>query len=169
MTKSDLLKLHGRKITCWIAGTYISDAKVCVEGKRVYICQNFKNGSSCKDKMGYRYSWWFFPEEKNVTDIKLVEKEKDILDISTYKVGDILVWSKDHRMVLGICGKVVLLSGYNDFKCAGGSWTIEEIREYGYSFEGVKKIETPVEDYLRKYKFPEKRIEELVKIIEEEK
>lgn len=31
--------------------------KICVEGERVYLCQNENNGSECSDKLGYKYSW----------------------------------------------------------------------------------------------------------------
>ncbi len=52
---------HGDSVRCRIDGINIDDAKISIEEysdqKRVYICQNFKNGESCSDRQGYRFSW----------------------------------------------------------------------------------------------------------------
>ena len=48
---------HGQKIECEIHGTYVADAKICMEDGRIYICQDVTSGSECRDKMGYKFSW----------------------------------------------------------------------------------------------------------------
>lgn len=56
-TAKELKKLHGVKVSCKIKDRYIEDAKIAVEKNSIYICQNVKDGSDAKDKLGYTYSW----------------------------------------------------------------------------------------------------------------
>jgi len=56
-THEELLKLHGKKVSCEIDDTKIKNGKICVEGDCVFICQNLEDGLVCKDKLGYKYSW----------------------------------------------------------------------------------------------------------------
>ena len=55
-THEELLKLHGRKVTCEIKGIKIEDAKIAVEEDYVFVCQNEKDGLNADDKLGYDYS-----------------------------------------------------------------------------------------------------------------
>ena len=105
--------IHGMKVTCEICGEKIIDAKISVDvDGKLFICQNKWDGGGVGDKLGYDYSWFIggnadklsYPE---VTNLKPV---KDISDISTYEVGDILVDEDgDKHKVLGICGLAVIL------------------------------------------------------------
>ena len=89
ITHEQLLEMHGKKITCYIEGEYIDDARISVEKEDyVYVCQNIKNGTSYIEHLGYQYSWIisanFEPYEnynRECTKIKLVDEDLDILDI----------------------------------------------------------------------------------------
>ena len=50
---------YGDRVTCFINETYIEDGMIYVEpeSQTRYICQNEVLGTSCADKMGYKYSW----------------------------------------------------------------------------------------------------------------
>ena len=56
---TDIRKLRkGQKVTCAINGVPIHDCTVEVDSKGfVYVCQDKKDGSRCRDKHGHRYSW----------------------------------------------------------------------------------------------------------------
>lgn len=47
----------GKRISCIIEGDIINEAKIQKEDGNYYICQDLKEGSNCKDKLGYKYSW----------------------------------------------------------------------------------------------------------------
>lgn len=68
-------------------------------------------------------------------DLEPFEKKKDISDITTYEVGDVLVdkFGKE-RTVLGICGKVVFI--LTDYVMASIlPFTVEELELRDYSFK----------------------------------
>ena len=109
---------HGMRVTCEIAGWEITDAKISKNANgRFYICQNKYPGVvTAENKLGYKYSWLIYKgsvgdlEANEVTNLKIVGKHKDISDISSYEVGDILVDEDgDKHKVLGICGLAVIL------------------------------------------------------------
>ena len=41
----------------WLVNSRQIDGKITIDGANVFICQNDREGSSCKDKKGYSYSW----------------------------------------------------------------------------------------------------------------
>ena len=137
--------IHGMKVTCEIMGVKITDAKISrsVDG-RVYICQNERDGWNADDKLGYKYSWGIVNgsvsdlTDNRVTNLKL-KIAKDISDIKSYEVGDILVDEDgDRRKVLGICGLVVILSAHDDFETVGWPRTTRELMKGGHNFEEPK-------------------------------
>ncbi len=126
----------GMRVKCKICGVEINDAKLTFEDGKWYICQDVKNGSSCRDKKGYRYSWYFqqYPNgtySDGVTDLRPFSP--DIEDV--YK-GAIIESPAGKRKVLGICGEVVFLSRLDfvpeDFEKYGGAVTISELKEQAY-------------------------------------
>lgn len=50
---------HGTKISCYINGTFIDDARISITSKYVFICQNIMEGDSIglEDRFSYSYSW----------------------------------------------------------------------------------------------------------------
>jgi len=76
---------HGDRVTCEIGPDKILDAKISInKNKRVYICQNERNGGAANDKLGYKYSWGigklkdFYDGGLDVTNLKLASKDKCI-------------------------------------------------------------------------------------------
>jgi len=109
---------HGTKVTCEIEGKKITDAKISRNANGdFFICQNkCLSVVTAENKLGYKYSWLIYKgsvgdlEANEVTNLKIVGKHKDISDISSYEVGDILVDEDgDKHKVLGICGLAVIL------------------------------------------------------------
>ena len=135
--------IHGTKVTCEIEGKKITDAKISKDADgSFFICQDKKRGTGAENKLGYKYSWEIGNVESAddlsgsaVTNLKL-KPVKDISDISTYQVGDILVDEYSSRCkVLGVCGLVVIIST-SDFERASSSpYTTQELEEEGYYFE----------------------------------
>lgn len=91
----DLTKCRGLNFKANILGTPC-EGKIQVEGDKVYLCQNSKDGKDCDDKLGFRYSWYIrkaSPEDMkdkwiNVGDLGIVPRDPE-----TYKdwqVGDIV-------------------------------------------------------------------------------
>ena len=87
-THEELLKLHGRKVTCNIYSNVkgykrsITDAKISVDDEGdVYICQNILEGNNADDKLGYEHSWiisdtsWgkYEDSSRGCTDLMLAE------------------------------------------------------------------------------------------------
>lgn len=52
----NLLKCNGRRYRAKIHDTEC-EGKIRVEYGRIYLCQNNRDGLSCGDKLGYKYSW----------------------------------------------------------------------------------------------------------------
>jgi len=75
--------------------------------------------------------------------------KKDIADIDTYAVGDIIV-NEDGgtRKVLGICGEVVIVSSSSSYNIAADLYTVHEIKDTGYKFKEQDQeiIELTLED-----------------------
>lgn len=52
-----LLDYDGARFKGEICGKWMS-GRISVEDDGVYLCQNVVDGSDCKEKHGYRYSWF---------------------------------------------------------------------------------------------------------------
>jgi len=84
-THEELIKLHGKKVRCVIAGRSIDDAKISVNpdrGYMVHVCQNLEDGSDAKDKLGYQHSWYISEADSKYEDdrescenIELIEED----------------------------------------------------------------------------------------------
>lgn len=86
-THEELLKLHGRSVTCEIQGEKINDAKICVEDGVIYVCQNKTYGCYSEDKLGYSYSWNISSNKNNYEEydrmcknIELIEENGENMD-----------------------------------------------------------------------------------------
>lgn len=123
----------GMKIRCTISDTKIPKAVVQEEGGMLYICQDYKGGVSCKDKMGFKYSWGtskgddFGLATNNVTDVKPLTP-----DIENVMVGDIITNGSHVRKVLGNAGEAWFISTVSDYKAYGAGYAMDELKQYGY-------------------------------------
>lgn len=82
ITHKYLLTCKGKRFEGTILEKEIKDAKIQVEDGTVYICQNFKDGFECQDKLGYKYSWLIsrtvekYEEDNNdCENIKIIEED----------------------------------------------------------------------------------------------
>lgn len=73
--------LIGKEISCIINGIEIKSAKINFQNQSYYICQNKKDGSRCKNTLGYKYSWWISDDinhlNDDVTNIQLINNESN--------------------------------------------------------------------------------------------
>jgi len=124
---------HNQKVTCEINGTKITDARISINKDGTpYICQNEQLGAHADYKLGYKYSWILYKDftGENVTNLRPFEKDWD-----TLQVGDEIKSSKDYekRTVLGVCGRVIFLSGAGDKDRYYSGYTKEELIEMEYT------------------------------------
>jgi hypothetical protein len=144
-THEELIKLHGKSVTCEIEGEYIDDAKISVqENGRVYICQNEKKGENTDDKLGHEYSWGISYkgvgyEENNryCTKITLVtkEKEKPTKPIMEIHQEEQVKWSDDNT-----------LYSKKEISFNSKKYSHEEWNEF---VALVKKVDKRYKDYLK--------------------
>lgn len=88
-THAELIELHGKSVTCEIKGKTITNAKIAVEGSKVYICQNQKDGNEAVNTLGYKYSWIisrgrsrsYESYDYNTTNIKLADDSNEMPEI----------------------------------------------------------------------------------------
>lgn len=85
-THEELLKLHGRKVSCKVDGRTVEDARIFVDGfKNVFILQNISHNGTTTNKFGYKHSFWTSSDETKyekftdgisaVSEIQLLEEE----------------------------------------------------------------------------------------------
>jgi len=124
---------HGDYVTCEIEGVKITDARISISGSDYYICQNLKRGSHAPNKLGYDSSWQFRndePEVAEVTNLKIVKRS---ITSHPLQEGDIIESNEDRRVVLGVLGKVVLISTDETGETASnGCYTAIELRRRGF-------------------------------------
>lgn len=79
---NELLKLHGAKVKCVIQGSTILDARLSVDGRSIYICQNIIAGTPCTNMFGYAFSWYVTDHPGAVIDenIELIETAEEYAD-----------------------------------------------------------------------------------------
>lgn len=53
-----LLGCDGKRFAAEIQGD-LCEGIISVEGKQVFLCQNVRDGLSCSDRKGFRYSWCY--------------------------------------------------------------------------------------------------------------
>ena len=141
---------HGDRVTCKINGVQINDARISIDEHGCYfICQNRKKGEKAKIFFGYRYSWFFDPEdmkEDGVSDLRIVkeprtENPRTILS-EPLREGDVLYRENgdEQRKILGVCGQAVFPSHINLFDSAGQVWTAIDLASNGWT---LKQPEPP--------------------------
>lgn len=122
---------HGQKVQCNIKGTEINDAKISINKDGTpFICQNEGNGHDAEDKLGYMFSWMLnkdftFPNVQNLRPFKKSFDYPIIGDEYMNRFGISF-------FVLGVCGKVIFLSG-KDKDVFFGGFTKEELVKSCYT------------------------------------
>lgn len=145
ITKYNQLK-HGMKVkvTC-ISGEH---GEVPVVGKisinesgRVFVCHDDEraDGREADDKLGYKYSWYVYTSDRESCgshkDLETYEKTLDDLEEGDVLVGD----DGDFTKVLGVCGQVVFITGYErsieqlNSNTHHSTWTVPQLKEAGFT------------------------------------
>lgn len=135
----DLRKCRGFGFKAKIEGTPC-EGKIQVEDGDVYLCQNMKNGAGCRDRLGYKFSWYI----GNCSEIDLMRTwvvNLEILprDPKTYKdwqVGD-KVLNYNIRIAKDAAKEVIFRSGElvickNTKNAIGGAYTCDELYQLGF-------------------------------------
>lgn len=134
---------HGDRVTCEIAGIKITDARISISnpllisGSKVpFICQNFKSGVSATEKLGYEHSWKLDNNfyEQDVTNLRLVEKTLDDIEVGDKITRDGIVWE-----ILFRSGELVI--PISNLFNAGSNHTISGLKRAGWK---VKQPELEV-------------------------
>lgn len=103
------------------------------EDGKFYICQNVRNGESCKEKKGFKYSWCIGDGSKIDTRINNASDLYPLDDsIENIYVGAIVVEiDGSERKVLGNVDEVWSLSRAGAFDRIGILCTISELKSWG--------------------------------------
>lgn len=139
----NLLSCNGRLFSAKINGDKVT-GRIRVEDGSVYLCQNKRDGSSCDDKLGYKYSWIVDDgsEEKlsnnNVSCFKLIPlTAKEIEQYKDWQVGDVLELLDEHEKDFDERHEVIFRSGElvvlkNKDGEASENYTCDQLYKYGY-------------------------------------
>jgi len=73
---------HGMRIRCKIDDRHISNARLSIDGNRLYICHNeqFAEGNEAPQMFGYRFSWVFQSSKDGLTEE--VSNIQPLLDVN---------------------------------------------------------------------------------------
>jgi hypothetical protein len=110
ITHEQLLGLNGKRVTCKIYDTRITDGKILVDpGGRVFVCQNIKWGEQAADLLGYKHSWListpilkYEMDKRGCTNIQLLKEQIDFLKceigqkVISKKYGEGVIIDKDY-------------------------------------------------------------------------
>lgn len=136
-TMEDLLSCDGRRFRCKITGTPV-EGRVRVEGDRVYLCQNKRDGNDADDKLGYKYSWevTLGIEQEHVTEFKILPPDtaEEIEAYKDWQVGDRLRKKDGLSRTIEVifrCGELVV-GKFIDTGRALTNYTCDELYEDGY-------------------------------------
>lgn len=142
----DLLRCKGRKFSCKILDKKVTGV-ITVEGDKVYLCQDDHNGKGCRDKMGYKYSWFVDDGSparllyNDVTDFQLCPLTQ--LELDSYKdwqVGDQLTDGSNTLEVIFRSGKLVICEDSEGH--ATSNYTCDELYAIGF-----RLVPEDVEDF----------------------
>lgn len=131
---------HGQRVTCEIEGKTIKDAKISIEvlNGSIYVCQNIKKGQRADDFLGYQHSWKIVYENEDFYDGKEQVENLQFLPrtLDDLEEGDVLICKDGQKKtVLGICGKVYMLSVDYDQDYVDAGFTLQEIKSRGYTLK----------------------------------
>lgn len=155
----NLLKCHGKCFEADMGGTNVK-GRICVDGGRVYLCQDQCKGADCKNKLGYKYSWCVFTGSKsdlggqNVSYFRLTNPDPAYIEsYKDWQVGDKVASLNQ----LDPDGEVIFRSGelvvlkWNG-KEASQNYTCDELHREGYR---LKLDPIPEEDEIHEFSMDE--------------
>lgn len=145
---------HGDKVTCYIDGVYINDARISINmGSRMYICNNIVGNTTsycnCEDMLGYKYSYDFYTNMNIITDLKLADTRTEIT-WDNLQDGDVVIDEDgDECVALGVCGRIIFLSYSPNKNLYRGGYTKEELIDNCYTIKQPTPSQ-PISDEIQK-------------------
>ena len=128
---------EGQHVSCIINSREVKSAKLHQEGGKWYICQNIIDGSRCRDRLGYLFSYEVFSCELNFKD-KIEHLRPTCVTIDMVVKGDEIA-TKGMRVaetrfkVLARVEDVVMYDGGgDDVKMT----TVDYLKKHGYFVVG---------------------------------
>lgn len=146
----DLLKKHGWWFKANVDDRDIEEGRILVEDDKVYLCQNFKDGSECLDneRFGYRYSWTVLGGSEN--------------DLTINSVRDLILFEHDPSSSTGLPEKWCVLNNnsklFKDYVLKyiqendkhNYCWRGDDINRF-YGYDGYE-FDTYTEDEIKEFK-----------------
>ncbi len=132
----NLLQCKGKKFKANIHNIPV-EGRIQVEKGSIYLCQDVSNGSSCKDKLGFKYSWYI----GNGSEMALTKNDVSNLCIrpstkeeaesfKDWQVGDKLVSGSNIWEVIFRSGELVVCKRENGN--ATYNFTCDELYTSGF-------------------------------------
>ena len=145
----NLLNCDGRKFSAKINETYV-EGLIRVEDGEAYLCQNQRNGYSCNDKLGFKYSWSVRDgsigslNDTGVTDLRLHPvTTEEIEDYKDWQIGDKITDNIETLEVIFRGGELVVCK-YSDDR-ASCNYTCNELHRCGYRLVAEPEKEDIIE------------------------
>lgn len=166
----NLLNCNGRFFSAKIYKDEVT-GRIRVEDKRVFLCQDKKSGVSCKNRLGYKYSWEVrdgSEEElinEHVYDFKLTSlTAEEIEQYKDWQEGDVLELLDEHEKDFDERHEVIFRSGElvvlkNKDGEASENYTCDQLYKYGYrlfqpEMEEEKITELTMDEIAEKFGLP---------------
>lgn len=119
------------------------EGKIRVEHGVVYLCQNKQDGYFCRDKFGYKYSWYVgdgsdeFLARNRVTEFQFLDMTSaEIEAYKDFKVGDIVCNGATQMKVIYRSGDLVVLQLENGR--ASKNYTVTELYDDGWRLKSPR-------------------------------
>jgi hypothetical protein len=114
-------------------------------------------GTICRESSAYGGRWEINLDDGQqlgyrVDEIELLEKTLDNLEVDDVLVNE----DGNEKTILGVCGKVYLTSAYKNPNSAGSMYTVQELKDAGYTIKGqtAEPVEMTVAEIAKKLGIP---------------
>ena len=132
----NLLQCKGKKFKANIHNIPV-EGRIQVEKRSIYLCQDVSNGSSCKDKLGFKYSWYIGDgsemalTKNDVSNLCIRPSTKEEAEsFKDWQVGDKLVSGSNIWEVIFRSGELVVCKRENGN--ATYNFTCDELYTSGF-------------------------------------
>lgn len=131
----NLLQCKGKKFKASIQDISV-EGRIQVEEGSIYLCQDVMDGSSCEDKLGFKYSWGIEDGsamaliKNNVSNLSIMPLTKEEAEsFKDWQVGDKLVSGSNIWEVIFRSGELVVCKKENGN--ATFNYTCDELYRLG--------------------------------------
>lgn len=94
-THEELLKLHGKSVTCKILGQFIRYGKICVQNDGIYVCHTSESfiGWKPTDALGYPFGW------RISSNTSKIENDDEVTELQLKEENDWKIQVKDPSLL----------------------------------------------------------------------